>query len=84
MVTHIGNSLLNACSGMTLLPAPVSTLHFSVFCWLGPISAGIWTVANASVIVSMCISDICIHSGSPLCLTSHSDPTVTVCITLEL
>ena len=73
MVTHFGKSLLNACSGITSPPVQVSTLHFSVACQLGPISAGIWTVANTSVIASVCISDIYIHSGSPLCLASHSD-----------
>ena len=73
MVTHLGNSLLNACSGMTLPPALVLSLHFSVACWLGPISAGIQTVAKADVIASICMSDIHLCSGSPLCLASHSN-----------
>ena len=86
VVTHLGTSLLNACSGMTLPPAPVSTLHLSVACWLGPISAGIFTVAYASVIASLHMSDIWISSGSvsPLCPSSHSDCWCWYCETLTI
>ena len=53
VLIHLGNSLANACSGMTLPPAPVLTLHLRVVSRLGPISAGIWTVAKASVVESI-------------------------------
>ena len=73
---HLGNSLANAHSGMTLPPTPVSTLHLRVTSWLGPISAGIWMVAKASVVESIWTSDISTVSGSApllLCLVvSHS------------
>ena len=54
---HLGNSLANARSGMTLPPAPVSTLHLRVASLFGPISAGISTVAKASVVESIRTSD---------------------------
>ena len=60
---------------MTLPPAPVSTLHLRVASWLGPISAGIWTVTKASVVESIWTSDISTVSGSApfLCPSvSHS------------
>ena len=50
---RLGNSLANARSGMTLPPAPVSTLHLRVASLFGPISAGISTVAKASVVESI-------------------------------
>ena len=56
VLIHLGNSLANVHSGMTLPPAPVSTLLLRVTNWLGTISAGIWTVAKASFVGS--ISDI--------------------------
>ena len=58
------NSLANVCSGMTLPPAPVSTLHLRVASLFGPISAGIWTVAKASVVESIRTLDISIVSRS--------------------
>ena len=63
-----GNSLANACSGMTLPAAPVSTLHLRVASLFGPISAGIWTVAKASVVESIRTSDNSIVLGSALLL----------------
>ena len=60
VVTHLGNSLLNAWSGITLPPVLVSILHLSVACWLDPISVGIRTVAHASVVVSGCVQDQCL------------------------
>ena len=50
---HLGNSLANACSGMTLPPALVSTLHLRVTSSFDLISAGIWTVTKASVVESI-------------------------------
>ena len=44
---HLGNSSENVCSGMTLPPAPVLTLHLRVTSLFGPISAHIWIVAKA-------------------------------------
>ena len=49
----LGNSLVNAHSGMTLPPVPVSTLHLRVASLFGPISAGISAVAKASVVESI-------------------------------
>ena len=46
-----GNSLENACRGMTLPPVPVSTLHRRVASRCFPMSAGNSTVAKASVMV---------------------------------
>ena len=45
--------ILEPRSGMTLPPAPVSTLHLRVTSLFGPISAGISTVAKASVVESI-------------------------------
>ena len=70
----LGNSLVNVHSDMTP-PAPVSTLHLRVANWLGPISAGTWTVAKASAVESIQTSDISTVSGSAslLCLVvNHS------------
>ena len=73
---HLGSSLANGHSGMTLPPAPVSTLHLRVTSLFGPISTGIWTVAKASVVESIWSLVNSIVSGSALliiCLAvSHS------------
>ena len=49
MLNLSGNSLENACRGMTLPPAPVSTLHRRVASRRFPMSAGNLMVAKASI-----------------------------------
>ena len=64
LVIHLGNNLAKTQSGITLPLAPVLTLHLRLPHWLGPISAGIVTVVQASVSALMVITVMAMFSGS--------------------
>ena len=49
---------------MTLPPAPVSTLQHTFPSQLGPMSAGIFTIVKASVLVLVLMSGIVMYPGS--------------------
>ena len=60
---------------MTLPPAPVSTLQCTLPSQLGPMSAGIFMVVKASVLMLVLMSAIVMYSGSA---PSHSWPCCSV------
>ena len=64
LVIHLGNNLAKMWNSITLPLDLVLTLHLKLPHWFGPISAGIVTVAQASVSVSMLISVMLMCSGS--------------------
>ena len=68
---QLGNSFWNTQRGMMLPPALVSTLQCTLPSQLGPMSAGIFMVVKASVLMLVLMSAIVIYSGSA---TSHSWP----------
>ena len=61
---ELGNNFLNTQRGMTLSPAPVSTLQCTLPSRLGPMSAGIFTVVKASVLILVLMSATVICTGS--------------------
>ena len=58
-----GNSLANVRRGMTLPPAPVSTLHSRVASWFFPMSAGNSILAKASIPVVFTSSMVMVSSS---------------------
>ena len=64
VVICLGNNLGKMWRGITLPLAPVSTLHLGLPQWFGPISAGMVTVAQASVSASMLVAVMLMCSGS--------------------
>ena len=65
----LGNSFWNTWRGITLPPAPVSTLQHTFPSQLDPMSAGIFMVVKASFFVLVLMSAIVIYLGS---VASHS------------
>ena len=60
---QLGNSFWNMQRGIMLPPARVSTLQCTLPSQLGPMSAGIFMVVKASVLMLVSMSAIVIYSG---------------------